>query len=145
MKTLLYYQPTLFQILSNPSTHFPVTSNPTPTVLFVMDNVDLHVLSLCTLVPEGPWCVFYATRHQVYWGLAHNMVFWWYSNLISHKHTHTHIEHAKTSMLTHPYKYIFTLLGIFSHQLSLLHWMDNSLISKNYFPKCLFFSRIIHL
>ena len=32
-----------------------------------------------------------------------------------------------------------------SQQLSLLHWMNNSLISKIYFPQCLFFSKIIHL
>ena len=32
-----------------------------------------------------------------------------------------------------------------SQQQSLLHWMDNSLISKNYFPQCLFCSKIIHL
>ena len=36
----------------------------------------------------GPWCVFYATRCQYYWGLTHNVVFCWYSDLISHKHTH---------------------------------------------------------
>ena len=37
-------------------------------------------------VPEGPWCVFYATRRQVYCRLTHN-VFYWNSDLISHKHT----------------------------------------------------------
>ena len=26
--------------------------------------------SLDTLVTEGPWCVFYAARRQVYWGLT---------------------------------------------------------------------------
>ena len=30
--------------------------------------------SLATLVPEGHWCVFYATRHQVYQGLNHHVV-----------------------------------------------------------------------
>ena len=35
----------------------------------------LHVSDLGTLAPEEPWCVFYATRHQVYWGLTHNVVF----------------------------------------------------------------------
>ena len=29
---------------------------------------------------------------------------------------------------------------MYSHQLSLLHWMNNSLISKIYFTQCLFFS-----
>ena len=39
----------------------------------------------------GPWCVFYATRHQVYWGLTHNVVFYWYSDLISHTHKHANL------------------------------------------------------
>ena len=34
------------------------------------DIMDLHMSSLGTLVPEGPWCVFYATKRQVYWGLT---------------------------------------------------------------------------
>ena len=106
-----------FQILSTsplplaPS-HFPATSNPHATVLSVFlflwlngsschiwcatllhDNMDLHMQSLGTLLPEGPWCVFYAfyaTRHQAYWGLAHNVIFYWYSDLISHTCKHTH-------------------------------------------------------
>ena len=40
-------------------------------VLF--NNIDLHMSSLGSLVPEGPWCVFYAIRHQVYWGLTHTI------------------------------------------------------------------------
>ena len=45
-------------------------------VLFAIllnDNMDLHMSSLGTLVSEGPWCVFYATRRQVYRGLIHNV------------------------------------------------------------------------
>ena len=55
------------------------------------DNMHLHMLSLYTLEAEGP-CVFYATRCKVYWDLTHNMLFYWYSDLISyiHKHTNTH-------------------------------------------------------
>ena len=34
----------------------------------------LHTLSLGTIVPEGPCCVFYVIRRQVYWGLVHNVV-----------------------------------------------------------------------
>ena len=37
--------------------------------------MDLHLSSLGTLVPEGPCCVFYVTRHQVYRGMTRNMVF----------------------------------------------------------------------
>ena len=34
-------------------------------------------------------CV-YATKHQVYWGMTHNVVFCWYSDLISETQKHTH-------------------------------------------------------
>ena len=38
----------------------------------------------------GSWCMFYATRCQVYWVLTCDVVFCWYSNLISHTQTHMH-------------------------------------------------------
>ena len=96
MKTLLHCQTTL-QILSNPP--FTFLSSPTliPTVLSAVlflwlngwshhiwyaillnDDIDLHMLSLVTLLLEGPWCAFYAIRHQVYWGLKHKVVCYWY-------------------------------------------------------------------
>ena len=83
-------------------------------------NMDLHMSGLCTLVPEGPWCVFYVTRRQVYWGLTHNVVFTgtliWY-----HTHKHTHKAHSGASRLTHPYKYLFTPPVMCWQQLPLLH------------------------
>ena len=92
----------------NTSPYFPLTPNLTPAPLVFLlscfyfccpvcclfaillnDNMDLHILSLGTLVSEGPWCVFYVTRCQVYGGLTHNMFFTgtliWY-----HPHTNTH-------------------------------------------------------
>ena len=43
--------------------------------------------------------MFYATRHQVYSGLTHHVVFYWYADLISHtdKHTYTqtHTAHSE--------------------------------------------------
>ena len=68
------------------------------------DNMDLHMPSLGTLVPEGPWCVFYATRCQVteVWHIMcifTGTLIWYYS----HKHT----QHTRASRLTHP-TYIFT-------------------------------------
>ena len=99
----------LFQILSNPLS--PASLSPptsTPTVLSVVlllwlngwschiwcaillnDNMNLHMSSLGTLIPEGPWCVFYATRHKVYWDLTYNVVFYWYSDLIPQTHKRT--------------------------------------------------------
>ena len=32
--------------------------------------VDLHMLSIGTLVPQGPSGAFYGTSHQVYWVLT---------------------------------------------------------------------------
>ena len=133
--------PPFFQILYIP---FPPNSlsppTPTPTGLSVVlflwingwsshvwcaillnYNMDLHMSGLCTLVPEGPWCVFYVTRRQVYWGLTHVVVFYWYSDLISRTQTHT--AHSGASRLTHSYKYIFTPPAICSQQLPLLNLM----------------------
>ena len=77
--------PLLFQILSDPlSTTSLSPPTFTPTVLsFVLilwlnawsrhiwsaillnDIMDLHKSRLVTLLPKVPWCVFYATKHQV--------------------------------------------------------------------------------
>ena len=69
--------------------------------------------------------------------------FCWYADLISHTQTGT--THLGASRPTHSCKYIFTPTVTCSQQLSLLHWMNNSLTSKIHFPQCLFFSKIIHL
>ena len=162
---LLYCLHPLFtNFVQSPPCLLPCQLQPPPSLLFlwltgwsrhiwcaILLNymMDLHMFSLCTLAPEGPWCVFYATRHQVYWALTNNVVFCWYSNLISHTYTHKdtlrHTAHWESSRLTHPYKYLFTPRFMCSRQLSLLPWMNNSQISKNYFLRCLFFSAIIHL
>ena len=63
-------------------------------VILLNDNMDLQMSNPGTLVPEGPWCAFYATRHQSYWGLTHNVVFYcWYSDLILHTHKNLHSTH----------------------------------------------------
>ena len=43
----------------------------TSDVLFYSLMIWIYTSSLGTLVTEGPWCVFYTTRRQVYWGLTH--------------------------------------------------------------------------
>ena len=136
--------PPLFEILSNhhPALpQFPVSPTHTRTVLSVLlflflngwsghiwcaislnDNMDLHISSLGTLVPEGPWCVFYATRCQVYWDLKNNVVFT--GTLIgyhTHKNTQTHTTRSEASRLTHPWKYTLTPPVMCSQQLPLLH------------------------
>ena len=114
-----------FPFLSYPFPHLSVPPAPTPTVLSVVlflwlnrrscrisctnlnnDNMDLYILSLGTLVPEGPWCVFYATRHQVYWGLTQGVLpVLWFD--IIHK---TYKAHSGASRLTHQYKFIFEIV-----------------------------------
>ena len=118
MKTPYIAYPPLFQILSThcqlqllPPLFFLLSSFfgwmdlTTFDVLFYLmlnDNIDLHMLSLGTLVPEGPWCVFHATRLN-FTEVWHNVVFYWYSDLLSRTHT----AHSGASRLTHWYKYIF--------------------------------------
>ena len=123
--------PPFFKFCPPPS--LPYHLQPAPPLLFLLsvslangwsrhilcaillnDNKDLHMSSVGTLVPEGPWCVFYATRCQVYWGLTHNVVFYWYSNLISHTQTHKY-----TITLTNIQ--LFTPPVMCSQQLPLLH------------------------
>ena len=70
---------------------------------------------------------------------------WYHTHTQTHTYTHKAHSTLRGRRLTQPSKYIFTPLAVCSQQLSLLHWMGNLLISKNYFPQCLFFSRIIHL
>ena len=95
--------------------------------------MDLHMSSLGALEPEGLWCVFYATRHQVYWGpinvsFAGTLI--WYHKQHKHKPREWQTSYSGTSRPTHPYKYIFTPPVMCSHQYSLLHGMNNSLMSK---------------
>ena len=113
----------------------------------LLNIMDLHMLSLGTLVSEGPSCKFYATRRQVYWGLKH-MVFCWYSDLISqnHKHTKTHTQrhtaHPRASRLTHPYKYLHHLFCAHSSYLYytewLIHWYQKFIFHNVFSLKKLF-------
>ena len=109
--------------------HFPVTSQLFPNCSFccpvslagwvttphlmcylLNDNMDRHMSSLGTLVPEGPWGVFYASRSQVYWGLTHNVVFYWYSDLISPTHKHRQHSQGIVDWHTHVVIYLHHLL-----------------------------------
>ena len=109
----LYCLHPLFHILSTPS---PTSLlSPAPPPLFFL------LSSFLALVSEGPWCVFYATRSQVYWGLTDNVVFYWYSDFISHTHKHTNTAHSGASRLAFLSKYILTQPVMCSQQLLLLH------------------------
>ena len=101
-----------------------------------------------TLVPEGPWCVFYATSCQVYWGPAHSAVLCWYSDSISHKNTqthstigtidwHTHINRCKHHQLCAHSSYVYYCEWIircyqkFTFILSLL-FENDSLVARSF-------------
>ena len=83
----IVYPPPPFSNFAQPTplpiSHFPVTSR-FPSLsgdiwcaILLNHNMGLHMLSLVIFSPDGPWCVFHATRHQVYWGLTHNVAFYW--------------------------------------------------------------------
>ena len=129
-KTLLYYLSPLFvKILSNSPCLQPLTPNPKYLfLLFVslgewviaphlmcyftliwLDIMDLHMSSLGTLVPEGPCCVFYATRYQVYWNLI-PCVFFASTLICYHTQTHKDISHSGTKRLTHPHRYVLSFV-----------------------------------
>ena len=113
------------------------------------DLMNLHMSNLVTLVPPGPCGVFFfffffCNKAAVYWGVAHDVVFTstllWY-----HVQTKTHIE---ANRLIHPHEYILTSLVMCLLKLSVLHWVNNLLISKFYFSivlRCLFFPKITDL
>ena len=112
-------------------------------LLFIMD---LHMLSLGNLVPEGPCCVFFMQQGDKFTeGLNLECCFFLVLSFgIIHTQTHTqrYTEQWGASRLTQPYKYILTQPVMYSQQLSVLHRMNKWLISKIHFPQCLFFSKI---
>ena len=87
------------------------------------DNMDLYVPSLGTLVPEGSWCVFHATRRQVYWSLKHTVVFYWYCYLISVTHNIQNTFRGHETK-THINIYLHHLLCGHSSYLYLIKWLN---------------------
>ena len=59
-----------------------------------------------------------------------------------HTDTDTKTTHSGANKLTHPCKYILTSPVMCSQQLFVLHWMNNSLISKICFPQCFCFLKV---
>ena len=101
--------------------------------------MNLRMSILGTLVPEGPWCVFHATRHHLHWGHTH-------THTHTHAHTHTHTTHSVTSRLNHTHIniYLHQLLCAHSSYLCYIEWIIHW-FTKMYFPQCLFYLKIIHL
>ena len=129
MNTPLYCLSPLFQTLSTTTPpQFPCDIQPPPPLFFLLscffswmgdwlhhiwcvillnDNIDLHMSSLVSLVPEGlcflhqKECVFYAIRHQVYWGQIHQI------HLISYVDWYTHINIYLHQLLFAHSSYLF--------------------------------------
>ena len=77
------------------------------------------MLSLGTIVPEGSWCVFYAR------GLTHNVIFYWYSDLISHTQTHTHTQCTQGPVVWHTHINIYLhYLCAHSSLLYYIYWLS---------------------
>ena len=106
--------------------------------------MDLHMS-----MPERPWCVFYVTRRQVYWGLRSDTQSdfpLWFDITHTHAHTHTHTHtHTRTrtqthtqthtptaqggpSRLTHPCNYIFTPFLFYLQHFILFHQINKWII-----------------
>ena len=99
--------------------------------ILLNDMMYLHMFSLSTIVPEGPGCVFYAVRHQVYWDVTH--VF--FLLIIWFDVTQPRTKHTGANGLTDPYHYKLTPTVMCSQELCVLHWMNHLLISKNCFTE----------
>ena len=110
-------------------------------VILLKDIMVLHIPSFCTLVPEGRSCVFYATRHQVYWGLI-QVSFCWYSDLFDITHTNTQHTQRPVDWHTHINIYFYHLLCAQCSYLCYTEWIIHWNL-KIYCPQC-FLRKIIH-
>ena len=149
-KPVLYEDP---PILSPPPPHTSLSlQTPTPTVLSIVlflwqngwshhiwcaillnDNMDLHMFSLGTLAPEGSWYVLYAKGVKLteIWNIFFTGTLIWY-------HTHKHTQHTQRPVDWHAHIiYIYTTCYVLT--------AATSITLNDYFPQCLFFSKIIQL
>ena len=90
--------------------------------VILLNDIDLDLPIWGTSVPKRPVYVLSATWLLFHSGLTHNLIFCWYSYLISIRHMPTK-THSETNSLTQPYKHTSTPLAKCSQQLSLLHWI----------------------
>ena len=132
------YPPPFSNFVQPPLSHFPATSDLHPNCSFCCpvslaewviiphlmcylpnDNMDLHMSSLGTLVPEGTFMqqgVRFTEVWHIMWFFTGTLI--WYHK---HTHTHTHTAHSGASRLTLPHKCIFAPLVMCSKQLPLLY------------------------
>ena len=90
--------------------------------ILLNDIIGPHMSNLGTSVPEGPWCVFYATRRQVYWGLTRDFLLVLWFDIIQ---THTHTQHTQEPVdwHTHINTYLHHLLRAHGSYLYCTEWI----------------------
>ena len=91
-------------------------------VLFYL--IIIWIYTCQALVPEGPWCVFYAKMSQVYRGLTYVLfllVLWF-----DITNTQTHIQHTQRPVdwHTHINEYLHHLLCAQSSYLYYIKWLN---------------------
>ena len=110
----------------------PPTSTSTVllVVLFLWLNVWSHHIWCAillndnmVLVPEGPWCVFYAARRQVYWGLTHIVVFLLVLRF-DITNAQTHYTQGPLDWHTHQNVYLYHLLCAQMSYLYYIKWLN---------------------
>ena len=96
--------------------------------------------SLGTLVPPGHDLVVYFMQKGI--GLMRSST--WCGFLLVQSYRHKDTAHTGANRLAHQYKYILTPTVMCKHQLSVLQWMNNLLISNLFYsvPQCLSFIKI---
>ena len=121
------------QILSTtPPAPLPCHLQPLPTLLFLLSYLfgwmgDLtlsDVLFYLMLLWIYTCWAFVPYYQKVYYGLTHNVAFYWYSDLVIPHTAGTSRPvdwHSGTSRLRHPYKCIFTPPVMCKRQLPSLH------------------------
>ena len=133
-------------------TPLPHCFKPSPPLLFLMpcffnwmgDCATFDVLfHLMILWIYNCWALA-PTRHQIYWGLTHNVVFFLVPLFdITHTHTHKDTQHTQNISLKHSYKYILTPSAMRSQQLCVLHWIIHWY--QKFAFQCLYLKKITHL
>ena len=77
-----------------------------------------------------PLTMSFTQQGVKYWSLVD--MTWLFANTLIRYHTQTH---KVVSRMTYPYRYILTPPAMYSQHLSVLHWMNNFLISKLHFTE----------
>ena len=87
------------------------------------DNIDLHMSSLGSLVPEGPWCVLSNRASSLLRSDTYNLG---QIHLISHTQTHKHTQHTQGPVDWHNHIniYLHHLLIAHSSYLYYIKWLN---------------------